>query len=166
MPADHPAESTEPVQIVWPTKEQMEKRLAEIERYAPHWKESPALLVIKPELGLIVSLENIEHDERHFTLTLAVKEAIVAPEGFDAQIPIVLECTWNQPYMSLGADSISAAYCFYLHFGAQGVQRAREVSAKKLSYKPGCTPDLLVRLRDCFDPYMQPPPEGSKDETS
>lgn len=165
MPADHAAESTESVQVVWPTKEQIEKRLAEIERYAPHWKENPALLLIKPELGLIVSLENIEHDERYFTLTLAVEEAIVAPEGFDAQVPIALKCVWNQPYMSLGADSISAAYSFYLHFGAQGVQRVREVSATKRFDKLRNSPDLLVRLRDCFDPYFQRHPDDSRDET-
>ena len=84
-----------------------------IERYAPLWKTSPALLVTKPHLGLIVSLEKIEHDERYFALAFAVEDAIVAPEGFDAQIPIRLNCVWNQPYMSPGADSISAPYSFY-----------------------------------------------------
>lgn len=121
----------------------MEKRLADIERYAPCWKASPAYLVIKPDLGLIVSLENIEHDERYFVLTLAVEEAIVAPEGFDPRIPIKLTCVWNQPYMSLGAHLISAPYSFRLEFGAQGVQRIRESTATSLI-------DLAARGRNPF----------------
>lgn len=99
-----------------PTKEQMETGLAEIEQYAAVWNASPALLVIKPHLGLIVSLEDIKHDRRYFALAIAVEEAIVAPEGFDAQVPITLKCVWNQPYMSLSVDSISAPYCFLPSF--------------------------------------------------
>lgn len=66
----------------------MEKGFAGIERYVPRWKASPALLVIKPDLGLVVSLENIEHDERYFKLAIAVEKTIVAPGRFDSQIPI------------------------------------------------------------------------------
>ena len=165
MPADNPPEVVVfPEQIVWPIKEQMERGLAEIERYAPLWKESPALLVIKPHLGLIVSLENIEHDERYFALAIAVEEAIVAPEGFDTQIPITLKCVWNQPYMSLGADAISAPYSFYLHFGAQGVQRARQFSATRVCDKLRNSPMLLGLLRACFQPDFQLPAEFSKDD--
>ncbi len=65
----------------------MEKGLAQIERYAPLWKASPALLVIKPHHGLIVSFESIEHDERHFALAFAVEEAIVAPEASTDKSP-------------------------------------------------------------------------------
>jgi hypothetical protein len=162
MPADNPPEVVVlPAQIVWPTKEQMEKGLAEIERYAPLWKASPALLVIKPHLGLIVSLKNIEHDERYFALAIAAEEAIVAPDGFDAQIPIALKCVWNQPYLSLGADSISAPYSFYLHFGAQGVQRAREFSATKCFDKLRSSPMLLGLLRACFEPDFHQLPQSS-----
>src|SRR5208283_4019734 len=91
----------------------------------PLWKANPALLVIKPHHGLIVSLESIEHDERYFALAFAVEEAMVAPEAFDTQIPIKLRRVWNQPYMSLGADCISAPYSFYLHFGARGANSAQ-----------------------------------------
>jgi hypothetical protein len=165
MPADHPPEPTVSGQIIWPTKEEREKGLAAIERYAPLWKASPALLVIKPHLGLIVFLENIEHDEHYFALTIAVKETIVAPEGFDAQTPITLRCVWNQPYMSLCPDSISAPYSFYLHFGAQGVQRVRELSATRLFDTASNSRTALGLLRGCFQPNFQLPAEYSKDKT-
>lgn len=136
----------------------MEKVLAEIERHAPLWKATPALLVIKPHLGLIVSLKNIEHDERYFTLSLAVEETIVAPEGFDAQIPITLKNVWNQPYLSMDPRAISAPYCYYLHFGDEGVQRVRKFGAK-LSDKQKNGPFTLGLLRSCFQGNLLPPPE-------
>jgi hypothetical protein len=151
MPGDNP----EVAQIVWPTKEEVEKGLAKIERYESIWKATPALLVIKPHLGLIVSLENIKHDEHYFALTIAVEKPIVAPEGFDAQNLITLKCVWNQPYISLGADLISAPYSFYLHFGAQGVQRARELSAMKSFDKLRNNPMQLGLLRSCFQSNFQ-----------
>jgi hypothetical protein len=163
MSADNPPEVV--AQIVWPTKEQMEKRLAEIERYSAFWKVSPALLVIKPHLGLIVSLENIKHDERHFALAIAVHEAIVAPKGFDTQTPITLKCVWNQPYMSLGADVISAPYSFCLHFGAEGVQRAREFSKTGFFDKLRDSPILLGILGACFQPDFKLPAEFSNNDT-
>ena len=159
MPADDPREAAAPAETVWPTREQAEKGLAQIERYAPLWKASPALLVIKPDHALIVSLESIEHDERHFTLALAVEEAIVAPEAF-AQILIKLQCVWNQPYMSLGTGCISAPYSFYLHFGAQGVKRAREFSKTMVFEKLRNSPLLLGLLRSCFQADFQLPAES------
>jgi hypothetical protein len=167
MPADNPPEVVLfPDQIVWPEKEEMEKGLAAVERYAPLWKASPALLVIKPYLGLIVSLENIKHDKRYFSLTIAVEEAIIAPKSFDAQNPITLTCVWNQPYMSLGADSISAPYSFYLHFGAHGVQRVREFSATRFFDTLRNDPMLIGLLRACFQPDFKLPAELSSDDTA
>jgi hypothetical protein len=160
MPPDDPREAAVPAEIVWPTREQMEKGLTQIERYAPLWKASPALLVIKPDHGLIVSLESIEHDRRHFELALVVEEAIVAPEAFDTQILIKLQCVWNQPYMSLGADCISAPYSFYLHFGAHGVQRAREFSKTRAFEKLRNSPLLLGLLGSCFQADFQLPAES------
>ena len=165
MPDDHPPLPVITCQTVWPTKEQIEKGLADIERYAPCWKASPAYLVIKPDLGLIVSLENIEHDERYFVLTLAVEEAIVAPEGFDPQIPIKLTCVWNQLYMSLDAYEIYAPYCFRLQFGEQGVQRIRDFAATSLfdTVSNGPFPE---RLSSCFRPDFVLPESAPRDETS
>ena len=166
MPANNPPEVVVlPEQIVWPTKEEMEKGLAEIERYAPVWTACPALLVIKPHLAMIVSLEKIEYDERFFALAFAVEEEIVAPEGFVAPIPLRLNCVWNQPYMSLGADFISAPYSFCLHFGAQGVQRIRELRAMRVFDKLRDSPLLLGLLRACFEPDFQLPAETSEDDT-
>ena len=90
---------------------------------------------------------------------------MVAPEAFDTQIPIKLRCVWNQPYMSLSADCISAPYSFYLHFGAHGVQRAREFSATTAFEKMRNSPMLLGLLRACFKAHFQLPAESSKDDT-
>ncbi len=67
--------------------------------------------------------------------------------------------------MSLGADSISAPYSFYLHFGAHGVQRAREFSATRVFEKLRNGPMLLGLLRACFRPDFQLPAEFPKDDT-
>ena len=112
--------------IIWAAKEEKEQTLAQIERYAPTWKASPAYLVMKPDHGLIVSLQRIEHEDQNFVLVLSVEQSVIAPEGFDPQIPIRLTCPWNQLYMSLCPDEICAPYGFRLQFGAQGVQRIRE----------------------------------------
>lgn len=128
MPDDYPVIKGE---VIWPTKEQRDKGLEEIERFAPHWSASQALLIIKPRLGLIVSLKRIDHDERHFGLTVTVEEIMVAPPEFDPQKPLMLRCVWNQPYLSLSAKRISAPYSFYLHFGAEGVRQVREFSITK-----------------------------------
>ena len=57
MPEDQPPEIVTPAHIVWPEKDEVEKGLAELKQYAPLWKACPALLVVKPHLALIVSLE-------------------------------------------------------------------------------------------------------------
>jgi len=165
MPTDHPHQAVVPTQIIWPTKEQMEKGLAEIERHAPFWKATPALLVIKPHLGVIVSLKNIEHDERHFTLSVAVEETIVAPKGLDAQFPITLKNVWNQPYLSMDSHCISAPYGYYLHFGDEGVQRVRKLSAE-LSDKQKNGPFTLGLLRGCFQRNLLRSRSSSRDETN
>jgi hypothetical protein len=154
-----PAVITEPVEIVWPTKEQREKRLAEIQRYAPDWRASPALLIIKPHLGVIVSLQSIEHDEHYFALRLAVEETIAAPDDFDPTTPVLLTCVWNQPYLSLSPNGISAPYSFRLHFGAQGVQHVRELSGMKFFAAVKKTELLPGILSACFSPDFELPPE-------
>jgi hypothetical protein len=165
MPDDHPPSPVTTLQFVLPTKEQIEKRLAELERYAPGWKASPAYLFLKPDRGLIVSFQHFKHDELYFYLTFAVEEAIIAPEGFDPQIPITLTCVWNQPYLSLGAGCINAAYCFRLEFGAQGVQRIREFTATSLFdlAKRGPYPGMLSI---CFALDFELPQGAPGDETS
>jgi hypothetical protein len=160
MAADDPSQPIQTAQIVWPTKDQWQKGSAEIEEYAPEWKASPALLVIKPELALIVAVKNIEHDERHFALSVAVEETILAPEGFNEKEPIVLECVWNQPYMSMSATDISAPYSFYLHFGAKGVQRVHEFMATEIFRSLGN--NSMGILRACFEPRFQFPAEWMK----
>jgi hypothetical protein len=152
-------------QIVFPTKEEMERGLAEIQRYAPMWKANPALLVIKPQLGLIVSLKNIQYDEHSFALTLALEGAVVAPEGFVAPVPLKVTCVWNQPYLFLYPGGIDALYSFNLHFGAQGVQRVRELTAMRFFEKLRDSPMVLGYLRACFQPDFQMPPEMSDDDT-
>ena len=113
---------------------------------------------------MVVCLDSIKHDERYFALGLAVEEVIVAPEGFEEKVPITLKCVWNHPYMSMGADLISAPYSFYLHFGAQGVQRVRELSATRFFDKLRDSPMALGVLRASFESDIQVPGELSDDD--
>jgi hypothetical protein len=155
MPPDNPIESD--LKIIWPSKAEMRAGLAKIEEYLPFWKIKPALLVIKPELGLIVTLQSIEHDKNGFTMVCGVEQALVAPPGFDTATPVTLECVWNQPYLSMAGDRISAPYNFYLHFGVEGVQRAKEMSATY--FRRGGTDGkrLLGGLRSCFSGSLHGP---------
>jgi hypothetical protein len=147
MPLYNPFESA--LRIIWPTRAEMRKGLARIEKLLPFWKLSPALLVIKPELGLIVALQSLRHDKHGFVLSLKVDQALVAPPDFDTESPITLECVWNQPYLSMAINYISAPYGFYLHFGIEGVQRARELSAS-IGEKGVRSEMMLGLLRGCF----------------
>lgn len=142
------------VSIVKPTAEEAEQRLADLEVCMPYWKETPALLVIKPDLGLIVAVQAIVHDAMGFTLRLAIEQKLVAPRSFD-RAGIDIGCGWNQPYMFFSKTGISAPYSFDLHFGSEGVARARELyesisreSAGSEYYQDRL---LLGRLRRCFD---------------
>jgi hypothetical protein len=136
---------------VWPTNAEREKGLAVIERYAHRWKATPGLLIEKPYVGVVVSLQAIGHDEHYFALTLAVEDAIVAPKDFDAKAPLRLGCVWNQPYKSLSAGGISAPYCFYLYFAPHGVQQLAQFRTTKVFDALKDHPELLLRmLRVCF----------------
>jgi hypothetical protein len=137
-------------QIVWPTAEQVRNGLARLEKYLPFWKISPALFVSKPRLGLIVALRSFEHDARYFTLSLKIEEALVAPPNFDIADPVPVSCVWNQPYLSLSPGGIHAPYGFSLHFGTEGVQCARELTAQFGPHVDGET--LLPLLKGCFPP--------------
>jgi hypothetical protein len=156
MPPDNPIESE--LKIIWPSQADMRDGLTKVEGYLPFWKANPALLVIKPELGLIVTLQSLTHDERGFKLVCGVEQALVAPPGFEATTPIALDCAWNQPYLSLAVDRISAPYCFYLHFGVEGVQRARAFSAIVGVRRGGRAGEMLLGvLRSCFSgPFPGP----------
>lgn len=158
MSDDSAPQSVPELKIVWSTQEQVERGRTAIERYAAGWKASPALLVIKPYLALIVSLKDIQQDERHFALTLVAEQVIVAPKDFDREEPIVLTCVWNQPFMDLHRDLINAPYSFYLHFGAEGVQEVREFTQnERFSRMP---PELVMgALRGLFLKYS----DGMKD---
>jgi hypothetical protein len=112
MSADDPPESVKSgIRILLPTKQEMDEGLAEVKRCHPFWKANPAFLVIKPDPGLIVSLQNLVHDDRGFTLTCKVDQTLVAPPDFDEN-NITLSCGWNQPYVSLNDDRISAPCAF------------------------------------------------------
>jgi hypothetical protein len=138
------------MKILKPTREERKKGLADVGRFAPIWKSSPALLLIKPHLGLIVSVESIEKDDTAFTLAIAVEEAIVAPKGFNTRDTIRLQCWWNQPYLHLDAELISAPYNFYLHFGSKGVRQVRQFRASALFKHPESAEAKIGHLRTCF----------------
>lgn len=148
MPLNKPSNSV--LKIIWPSKSEMRAGLEKIDKYRSFWQTNPALLVIKPQLGLIVTLLSLEHDKRGFTTVCGVEQALVAPPGFDTGIPITVNCVWNQPYLSLSSECISAPYSFYLHFGVEGVRRARALSAAYIR-RGGTDNKMLVgALRSCF----------------
>jgi hypothetical protein len=135
--------------IVQPTQEEADDGLRRVQGCIAAWKASPALFVEKPEIGVIVSFQSVAYDDHGFALKLAVIHVLVAPTRFDANKPIEVSCVWNQPYMSFDNQGINAPYCFYLHFGAEGVRRARELwSSLSESTKQ---PPPLGLLRGCFD---------------
>ncbi len=155
--AEQSPDSPVRAEIAWPTKEEIEQGVAQVQRYSPVWIATPALLVIKPHLGLIVSVKQIEYDDRFLTLKLALDQTIVAPEEFRAQDPIQLQCVWNQPYLHLARNSIFAPYCFSLHFGVEGVQHVRSLTATGAFEDRESSGMMLGLLRRCFDPGYQPP---------
>jgi hypothetical protein len=146
--------------LVEPTAEEAVKGLADLESCLPYWKESPALLVIKPTLGLIVTVLDSEHDRMGFAIRLAVQERLAAPPAFDLT-EIKVACIWNQPYLSFHRSKISAPYSFYLHFGSEGVARARELTRSFHAENAGTPAQAQVAvtlLRGCFRPHAPTTP--------
>jgi hypothetical protein len=142
------------VTIVEPTAEQVEEGLANLNACLPYWKTTPALLVIKPDLGLIVSVLDATHDRMGFSLRLAVHEKLEAPSDFD-ESEMKVSCVWNQPYMSFGKSVIWAPYCFSINFGSEGVARARELREQiraEISYTPDTAEIIVCILRGSFPP--------------
>jgi hypothetical protein len=135
--------------IVRPTPQEVAEGVARLELDIQHWRENPALLIVKPELALIVSVIDHETDDNGFRLRLAIMERLLAPPEFN--IPSMdVECGWNQPYMSFNRDGIHAPYSFSLYFGKQGVDRAREAFHLKMARVTRETPFDFALLRWCF----------------
>ena len=160
MPPEPPPFPYVEVEIVGPTEAERQAVLARIHQFAPGWHATPAYLVMKPVYGLIVTLDRIEQDESGFDLILRVEESIIAPANFNPKDPMRLSCGWNQPYLSLGATEIFAAYSFRLLFGAEGVQNVRKVVATAPTYmahvRQRPSPEMLS---SCFRPTFQFPEE-------
>ena len=154
-----PPPKPEEIKIVWPTEQEMSEGMATVRKCLPFWRGNPAYLLIKPNLGLIVSLQNFEFDTRYFALTFSVDDVIIEPAGFDRREPMRLEFVWNQPYMWISAEEISAPYHCGLHFGAQGVQNIRKLRATRFFEQLKNTPLLLGFLRGCFDAGFRLPHE-------
>jgi hypothetical protein len=112
------------ITFVRPDPEQLADGLQKLEECLPYWRNMPALLAIKPELAVVVSVTEPTHDEWGFALRLSVDEKLVAPPGFD-RTEMNVGCTWNQPCMSFDKRGIFAPYAFSLTFGSKGVARAR-----------------------------------------
>jgi hypothetical protein len=114
------------LEFIRPTPDEISEGYQTLQKCWPKWIDTPGLLVDSEDtLGLIVSTIEYSHDDLGFVLSLEVREKLVAPSDFDYE-----ECRisfgWNQPYLSIGGDGISAPYAYYLHFGHEGVERARE----------------------------------------
>lgn len=124
--------------------------MAKLQECLPHWKQTPALLIESPRLALLVSVLGCEYDDQGFALRLEVMEKLKAPERFDER-EVVAHYVWNQPYLSFDKERISAPYCGYIYFSAEGLERVREVQ-KVLSKLRGRDSDRVdVGLfRSCF----------------
>ena len=101
---------------------------------------------------MIVSVNTIECDRHHFALHVTVDDVTVAPESFDPRRPLILQCAWNQLYMSLGANRISAPYSLNLYFGIEGVQQLREFSTSEVFEALKGSNTILGMLVDAFSP--------------
>ena len=136
------------VEIVWPTAEEISEGYANLQTCWPTWKANLGLLVTsEDDLGLVVSAIDYAHDDSGFAVRLAVIERIVTPPDFEEE-EYVVACGWNQPYLSVTPDGISAPYAFYLHFEDAGVERARELN-KHFCEIAGGLPGPRM-LRSCF----------------
>lgn len=100
--------------IISPTQQEAAEGLARLELYIPHWKENPALLIIKPHLAIIVSVTGYEVDDERFRVKLAITEELLVPPEFNCDASLDVDCVWNQPYMSFNQDGIHAPYSFSL----------------------------------------------------
>jgi hypothetical protein len=148
MSADR--ELPETLDPILPTNEEREKSLKKIYECLPFWLAEPAMLIIKPTLGLIVSLQKLEHDDMGYTLTVDILETLYSPENPVLPPSMKLGCFWNQPYLSIARDCLSAPYSFYLHFGREGVQAVRQSNEvlKRKNAPPHAS--TLGILRFCF----------------
>lgn len=68
--------------VIEPAAEEVSQQLAELESCIDYWKQTPALLIIKPELAVVVSVMGFAYDQRGFVLHLGVQRRLVAPPGF------------------------------------------------------------------------------------
>jgi hypothetical protein len=139
-------------EIVKPTAVRVNEGPAKLKQYLPVWMRTPALLVLKPTLGLIVAVIGSVENDWGFQLRLKVLERLLAPCEFN-ESEVKVACVWNQPYMDFDEFGISAPYSFYLHFGAEGVDKARKFADKVRNYagnKERSVP--LGLLRACFLP--------------
>jgi hypothetical protein len=133
-------------EIVLPAEREVVDGLATLKKCLPHWLANPALLVIKPNLGLVVSVVNSTYDQMGFSLSLGVEEKLIAPRSFDSS-EIQVGCGWNQPYMNFDESEIWASYCFSLHFGAEGVSAARAFSKDRNALTGVMLPALRGRCQ-------------------
>jgi hypothetical protein len=140
----------EQVELVWPTAEEVKEGYANLQICWPIWKANLGFMVTsEDDLGLVVSAIDYTHDDFGFAVRLAVIEKIVAPPDFEGH-EYEVACGWNQPYLSVNPDGISAPYSFYLPFGNAGVERARELNRYLREKFGGLSRPRM--LRSCFGP--------------
>lgn len=150
--SDDPSKRYPIVEIIKPNTKEMEDGLERLQPCIAFWKETPAFLLVKPDLGWTVSVLDVSHDARGFRLSLAAGEKLMSPTDYNPD-PIVLACGWNQPYLSFDRDVISAPYCFTLYFSAEGVARVIEYAKSVPLGERDAEGRLAVyALRDCFRP--------------
>ena len=118
--------------LIEPTKEEVAEGRATLEDCLPHWRATPALLIVKPTLAIAVKVRSHTEEALGFRLHLEATDLLMAPEEMDlAEFDVF--CGWNQPYVSIDRNELHAPYSFTLHFGVEGVAHARELTELILS---------------------------------
>jgi hypothetical protein len=136
--------------IIEPTQKETKAGLVKLRQCVPVWKVTPALLVEKPDLAVIVSVRDVTHTRTGFRILLDVNEVLMAPVEFGDRCSLELACVWNQPYMSFSDQSVFAPYSFSLQFGREGVARARELCVSLPTMNEGLKVFLPGLLKSCF----------------
>jgi serine/threonine protein kinase/tetratricopeptide (TPR) repeat protein len=147
--------------------EQTDVRPGGLQRFIPVWKITPALFTKPPNIALIVRVVEVSTSEEEFTITLAVQEVLMAPEGFDPSKVIEASARRSQPNLDFHENGVHVPSAFSLQFGSEGVDYARHLAASEKGRRgllQNHSAIFLGLLRACFNQpektsvSMQPAP--------
>ena len=125
--AEMDSDDKQSAKLIEPTQEEVAEGRRTLEECLSHWRATPALLIVKPTLAIVADVRSHTEEALGFRLHLEATDLLMAPEDMElARFDVF--CGWNQPYVSMNRDELHAPYSFTLHFGAEGVAHARELT--------------------------------------